>query len=60
MTGEIFGTHRKIGIRGTKGEPEGYLYQLDNRSGVMVREACFDTGKGGKPFRILHVTDLLA
>ncbi len=58
MTGEIFGTHRKIGIRGTREEPEGYLYQLDNRSGVMVREACFDTGKGGKPFRILHVTDL--
>ncbi len=53
-----FGSHKKIDICGTREHPESYIYQLDNRNGVMVREAWFDSGKGGAQIKILQMTDL--
>ncbi len=55
---ENFANHKKIDIHGSFQDANTHIYQLDNKSGIMVREASFDTGKGGKEIKILHVTDL--
>ncbi len=55
---EYFAGHKKLDVCGSRERPESHIYQLDNKSGVMVREAYFDSGKGGAEIGILQMTDL--
>lgn len=40
---------------GTSADPTGWMYQLTN--GIRVREAAFDSGKGGDPVEIIQLSD---
>ncbi len=44
-------------VMGSERDVNGWVYTL-NDSGIMVREARFDSGLGGKPVTIAHMTDL--
>ncbi|MBQ8508923.1 MAG: metallophosphoesterase [Clostridia bacterium] len=43
-------------VVGSSEEPNLWIYKLDN--GLMVREAEFDSGKGGDPVTIVQVSDM--
>ncbi len=44
-------------IVGTRADPRTHIYKLCN-SKLMVREAEFDTGRGGEPVEITQISDL--
>ncbi len=46
-----------IPLHGTPDDPPRYLRRL-GEDGVILREACFDTGRGGEPVEIVHLTDI--
>ncbi len=43
-------------VVGSEDDKTGWKYRLDN--GLMVREAEFDSGKGGDPVEIVQITDI--
>lgn len=45
----------KTTVQGTQEDLTGWIYRLDN--GLSVREAEFDSGKGGEPVEIVQVSD---
>lgn len=48
---------KKIDIVGSSEDLTTWIYQLEN-SKIMVREAVFDSGKGGDPVTIAQISDL--
>ncbi len=44
-------------VYGCPEQPTTWMYR-DAVTGVLVREACFDTGRGGKPVEIVQLTDI--
>ncbi len=54
---EKYFSQEKIDIVGSSDDLNSWIYQLKD-SGIMVREAVFDSGKGGEPVTISQITDL--
>ncbi len=51
-------TERKITtVNGSPNEPTTWMYR-DEATGVLVREAHFDSGRGGEPVEIVQLTDI--
>lgn len=44
-------------IVGTKNDLNNWIY-MDNETNIMMRECIIDSGKGGEPVTIAHLTDL--
>lgn len=47
----------KTNVVGTSADPNRWIYKLAD-SNIMVREVNINTGKGGDPIDIVHITDL--
>lgn len=46
----------KMTVAGSPDNANTYIYRL-NKSGITVREAFFESGKGGDPVKIVQITD---
>ena len=54
---ETYEDQQKINVVGTSDDPNRWIYRLGT-NGLFVREATFDSGKGGDPIAIVQLSDL--
>ena len=54
---EYLADKEKITVSGSQADLTTWIYTL-GKNGVRVREAVFDSGKGGAPIEIVHMTDV--
>ena len=57
MSKQEYLNQKKIDVVGSSADPKTWIYQLGT-DGVMVREATFDSGRGGAPVEIVQISDM--